>query len=68
MVKNGFTGEYDDPTSGRTIVVKNHGQNKMEFADGIVFVVRNPYNAIIADYNRLGTKIRAVKVQLSKIV
>ena len=52
MVKNGFIGEYEDPTSGRTIVVKNHGQNKMEFADGIIFVVRNPYNAIIADFNR----------------
>ena len=52
MVQNGFQGEFDDPTSGRTIAVKNHGQNKMEYADGIILVVRNPYNAIIADFNR----------------
>jgi len=52
MVQNGFLGEFDHPTSGTTIVVKNHGQNKMEYADGIILVVRNPYNAIIADFNR----------------
>ena len=52
MVKGGFKCEYDDPSSGRTVVVKNHGQNKMEFAKGIILIVRNPYNAIVADFNR----------------
>ena len=38
MVDAGFVGESEEPTSGRTIVVKNHGQSKMEYADGIVLV------------------------------
>ena len=66
MVQNGFIGEYDDPSSGRTIVVKNHGQNKMEYADGIILVVRNPYNAIIADYNRQTSHSHTGSANLSK--
>lgn len=38
MIDAGFIGEADAPTSGRTIVVKNHGQRKMEYADGIVLL------------------------------
>ena len=52
MVNKGFLGEYETPTSGRTIVVKNHGHRYMEFAAGMVLVVRNPYDAIVADFNR----------------
>ena len=39
----GFVGEFEPPTSGRTIVVKNHGHDEMENADGIIFVVRSGY-------------------------
>ena len=52
MVNNGYVGEYDDPISGRTIVIKNHGFGKLEYADGIILVVRNPYDAIIASFNK----------------
>ena len=38
MIDAGFIGEAELPTSGRTIVVKNHGQGKMEFADGIILI------------------------------
>jgi hypothetical protein len=52
MIDAGFLGEADEPTSGRTCVVKNHGQHDMEYADGIIYVIRNPYDATIADYKR----------------
>jgi len=52
MARNGFIGEYEDPISGRTIAIKNHWQDKMEFADGIILIIRNPYDAIIAEFNR----------------
>ena len=66
MVHHGFIGEYEDPTSGRTIVIKNHGQRQMEFADGIIFIVRNPYNAIIADFNRHKSGSHTGSVDLSR--
>ena len=52
MVRNGFIGEYENPTSGRTIVVKNHWQDQMEYAEGIILVIRNPYDAIVSEFNR----------------
>jgi hypothetical protein len=38
--------------SGRTIAVKNHGQKEYESAEGVIMVLRNPYDATLADYKR----------------
>ena len=52
MFKNGFIGELEPPTSGRTVVVKSHSNSNSENADGIVLVIRNPYDSFKADFNR----------------
>ena len=52
MFKNGFIGELEPPTSGRTVVVKSHSNSNSENADGIVMVIRNPYDSFKADFNR----------------
>ena len=52
LYRSGFTGEYDHASSGRTIAVKTHGVANMEYSEGIILLVRNPYDAILADFNR----------------
>jgi len=52
MFKNGFIGELEPPTSGRTVVVKSHSNSNSENADGIVMVIRSPYDSFKADFNR----------------
>ncbi|XP_072167159.1 sialate:O-sulfotransferase 1-like [Diadema setosum] len=47
----GLQGEMCDAKSGETIVVKAHGFR--DWFEGAVLIVRNPYSAIIADYNRI---------------
>ncbi|KAJ8044698.1 WSC domain-containing protein 2 [Holothuria leucospilota] len=57
LLRGGFLGESEDPRSGRVVVIKMHKvQNirsiKAEL-DGIVLLIRNPYSAIVSDFNRL---------------
>ncbi|KAJ8044701.1 WSC domain-containing protein 2 [Holothuria leucospilota] len=54
--KGGFLGETEPPRSGRVVVVKMHNiQRWVNELDGIILLVRNPYNAIVADFNRIVT-------------
>ena len=34
------------------MAIKTHGIASIEYAEGIILVVRNPYDAILADFNR----------------
>jgi len=38
----------------------------MEFADGIILVVRNPYNAIVSDFNRQTSDSHTGNTDLTK--
>ncbi|CAK8675004.1 unnamed protein product [Clavelina lepadiformis] len=51
----GYLGEYLPWDSGRTIAIKTH---KPEYSDDrpfdkIIFLIRNPFDAIVAEFNRL---------------
>ena len=38
LYRNGFIGEYDHPSSGRTVAIKNHGIAGMEYAEAIILI------------------------------
>lgn len=50
----GFKGERDHWRSGRTICIKTHesGQKEIEAFDAAILLVRNPYKALMAEFNR----------------
>ncbi|NXA37381.1 WSCD2 protein, partial [Eudromia elegans] len=50
----GFKGERDHWRSGRTICVKTHesGQREIESFDAAILLIRNPYKALMAEFNR----------------
>ncbi|KAM6422945.1 sialate:O-sulfotransferase 2 isoform 2-T6 [Liasis olivaceus] len=50
----GFKGERDHWRSGRTICIKTHesGQKEIEAFDSAILLVRNPYKALMAEFNR----------------
>lgn len=53
----GFYGEYEDYVAGTVLVVKCHrfkAENSEKFETAIV-LVRNPYKAMISEYNRILT-------------
>ena len=50
LLAAGFKGEFEDVDSGRAILVKTHRQIKK--CDGAILLVRNPYDAILAEFNR----------------
>lgn len=50
----GFKGERDHWRSGRTICIKTHesGQKEIESFDSAILLIRNPYKALMAEFNR----------------
>ncbi|XP_010219897.1 PREDICTED: WSC domain-containing protein 2, partial [Tinamus guttatus] len=54
MACKGFKGERDHWRSGRTICVKTHesGQKEIESFDAAILLIRNPYKALMAEFNR----------------
>lgn len=53
-VPAGFKGERDHWRSGRTICIKTHesGQKEIESFDSAILLIRNPYKALMAEFNR----------------
>ncbi|XP_029427244.1 WSC domain-containing protein 2 [Rhinatrema bivittatum] len=54
LYNKGFKGERDHWRSGRTICIKTHesGMKEIETFDAAVLLVRNPYKALMAEFNR----------------
>lgn len=54
FVLAGFKGERDNWRSGRTICIKTHesGRKEIEAFDSSILVIRNPYKALMAEFNR----------------
>ncbi|NWY04019.1 WSCD2 protein, partial [Nothoprocta ornata] len=54
LYNKGFKGERDHWRSGRTICVKTHesGQKEIESFDAAILLIRNPYKALMAEFNR----------------
>ncbi|CAG5077030.1 Oidioi.mRNA.OKI2018_I69.PAR.g8615.t1.cds [Oikopleura dioica] len=55
LARGGFKGEGTNPLSGMTMIVKSHfpsNEEVMDRAKALIFVVRNPYDAIIAEFKR----------------
>ncbi|OCT91573.1 WSC domain-containing protein 1 isoform X1 [Xenopus laevis] len=54
LYNKGFKGEKDHWRSGRTICVKTHesGKREIEMYDSSILLIRNPYKALIAEFNR----------------
>jgi len=50
--KLGFEGELEQYASGRVIASKNQGIAFVEYTEGMIVLVRNPYDAIAADFHR----------------
>ncbi|XP_077977094.1 sialate:O-sulfotransferase 2-like [Glandiceps talaboti] len=52
LFRGGFRGQLEDYRKGNTLIVKTHYcDRKHEFSSAIL-LIRNPYNAIIAEYRR----------------
>lgn len=54
LLWEGFKGERDHWRSGRTICIKTHesGQKEIEAFDAAILLIRNPYKALMAEFNR----------------
>ncbi|KAG8450702.1 hypothetical protein GDO86_003105 [Hymenochirus boettgeri] len=54
LYNKGFKGEKDHWRSGRTVCVKTHesGKREIELYDSSILLIRNPYKALIAEFNR----------------
>lgn len=54
LYNKGFKGERDHWRSGRTICIKTHesGRNEIEAFDAGILMIRNPYKALMAEFNR----------------
>ncbi|KPP58551.1 hypothetical protein Z043_123611, partial [Scleropages formosus] len=54
LYNKGFKGERDHWKSGRTICIKTHesGRKEIEAFDAAILVMRNPYKALMAEFNR----------------
>lgn len=50
----GFKGERDHWRSGRTVCIKTHesGKKEIEAFDASIVMIRNPYKALMAEFNR----------------
>ena len=50
----GFKGELKDWRKGTTIAVKTHNSNPKHISEfkAVILIIRNPYNALIAEHNR----------------
>ena len=54
--ENGFLGELERIDAGTTIASKNHGFEFLERAKGVILVMRNPFDAFKAEFNRKQTE------------
>ncbi|KAK3514500.1 hypothetical protein QTP70_018667 [Hemibagrus guttatus] len=54
LYNKGFKGERDHWRSGRTICIKTHesGKKEIEAYDSSILMIRNPYKALMAEFNR----------------
>ncbi|RVE68260.1 hypothetical protein OJAV_G00089480 [Oryzias javanicus] len=54
LYNKGFKGERDHWRSGRTICIKTHesGKKEIEAFDSSILMIRNPYKALMAEFNR----------------
>ncbi|KAM4796983.1 sialate:O-sulfotransferase 1 isoform 1-T1 [Rhinophrynus dorsalis] len=54
LYNKGFKGEKDHWRSGRTVCVKTHesGKREIEMYDSSILLIRNPYKALMAEFNR----------------
>uniref|UniRef100_A0A8C1MIM3 WSC domain containing 2 n=1 Tax=Cyprinus carpio TaxID=7962 RepID=A0A8C1MIM3_CYPCA len=54
LYNKGFKGERDHWRSGRTICIKTHesGRKEIEAFDASILMIRNPYKALMAEFNR----------------
>ncbi|XP_070689847.1 sialate:O-sulfotransferase 2 [Pempheris klunzingeri] len=54
LYNKGFKGERDHWRSGRTICIKTHesGKKEIESFDSSILMIRNPYKALMAEFNR----------------
>ncbi|XP_048874932.1 WSC domain-containing protein 2-like [Brienomyrus brachyistius] len=54
LYNKGFKGERDHWRSARTICIKTHesGRKEIEAFDAAVLIIRNPYKALMAEFNR----------------
>lgn len=53
---SGLLGGIEPPLNGKTIIVKNHGVNLEEKLQGAILIIRNPFDAIKAEWNRKTAK------------
>lgn len=54
--ENGFLGELENFEKGTTIAIKNHGMGGLESAGAVLLIMRNPYDAFKAEFNRKQTE------------
>ncbi|XP_071790324.1 sialate:O-sulfotransferase 2-like isoform X2 [Asterias amurensis] len=54
LFNKGFKGELKDWRKGTTIAVKTHNPDPKRISEykAVILIIRNPYNAIIAEHNR----------------
>jgi len=53
LYKGGFKGEIEDWREGRTIVVKAHSYGKEPELGDAILLIRSPFDAILAQFNRV---------------
>ena len=53
--ENGFLGELENYEKGTTIAIKNHGMGGLEKSGAVLLIMRNPYDAFKAEFNRKQT-------------
>ncbi|CAG5096594.1 Oidioi.mRNA.OKI2018_I69.XSR.g14692.t1.cds [Oikopleura dioica] len=52
LFAGGFVGEYEHQNAGTTILVKGRAHRNIKEQDGAVLLIRNPFDAILAEFNR----------------
>nr|XP_020450127.1 WSC domain-containing protein 2 [Monopterus albus] len=54
LYNKGFIGERDNWRNGKTICIKTHenGRKEIEVFDSSILLIRNPYKALMAEFNR----------------
>ncbi|XP_077457595.1 sialate:O-sulfotransferase 2 [Stigmatopora argus] len=54
LYNKGFKGERDHWRSGRTVCIKTHesGKKEIEAFHSCILMIRNPYKALVAEFNR----------------
>ncbi|XP_076800115.1 sialate:O-sulfotransferase 1-like [Clavelina lepadiformis] len=55
--RHGFLAESPNVSKHRSVVVKDHmmNNNRMSLYETAILIVRNPYDAMVAEFNRLAT-------------